>query len=121
MKITVIGCGNSGLIHAAKLLQNQHEVALLKTSGAANSEFYDIIEQEHGYNVKDETDGGRRFFVRPAFITRDVQKAVEFGDILMVTTTTSQHEHVARLIAPYGARLYGQPDFQAFYPTRCDL
>ena len=48
MKITVIGCGNSGLIHAAKLLQNQHEVALLKTSGAANSEFYDIIEQEHG-------------------------------------------------------------------------
>lgn len=101
MKITVIGCGNSGLIHAAKLLQNQHEVALLKTSGAANSEFYDIIEQEHGYNVKDETDGGRRFFVRPAFITRDVQKAVEFGDILMVTTTTSQHEHVARLIAPY--------------------
>lgn len=101
MKITVIGCGNSGLIHAAKLLQNHHEVALLKTSGAANSEFYDIIEQEHGYNVKDETDGGRRFFVRPAFITRDVQKAVEFGDILMVTTTTSQHEHVARLIAPY--------------------
>ena len=101
MKITVIGCGNSGLIHAAKLLQNQHEVALLKTSGAANSEFSDIIEQEHGYNVKDETDGGRRFFVRPAFITRDVQKAVEFGDILMVTTTTSQHEHVARLIAPY--------------------
>ncbi len=89
------------MIHAAKLLQNQHEVALLKTSGAANSEFYDIIEQEHGYNVKDETDGGRRFFVRPAFITRDVQKAVEFGDILMVTTTTSQHEHVARLIAPY--------------------
>lgn len=101
MKITVIGCGNSGLIHAAKLLQNQHEVALLKTSSSSNSEFYDIIEQEHGYNVKDETDNGRRFFVRPAFITRDVQKAVEFGDILMVTTTTSQHEHVAQLIAPY--------------------
>lgn len=101
MKITVIGCGNSGLIHAAKLLQNQHEVALLKTSSSSNSEFYDIIEQEHGYNVKDETDNGRRFFVRPAFIARDVQKAVEFGDILMVTTTTSQHEHVAQLIAPY--------------------
>lgn len=101
MKITVIGCGNSGLIHAAKLIENHHEVALLKTSGSANSVFYDIIEQEHGYNVKDETAGGRRFFVRPAFITRDVKKAVDFGDILMVTTTTSQHEHVARLIAPY--------------------
>ena len=48
MKITVIGCGNSGLIHAAKLLENQHEVALLKTSASTHSEFYNVIEQEHG-------------------------------------------------------------------------
>lgn len=101
MKITVIGCGNSGLIHAAKLLENQHEVALLKTSAATHSEFFNVIEQEKGYNVKDETNGGRRFFVRPTFITKDVKKAVEFADILMVTTTTCQHEYVAQLIAPY--------------------
>ena len=40
MKITVIGCGNSGLIHAAKLIENHHQVALLKTSNATNNEFY---------------------------------------------------------------------------------
>lgn len=101
MRITVIGCGNSGLIHAAKLIQNGFEVAILKTSNVANNEFFDIICDEGGYNVKDETDGGHRFFVKPSLVTRDVEKAVSFGDILMVMTTTSQHESVARLIAPF--------------------
>lgn len=101
MKVTVIGCGNAGLIHAAKLIEKGIEVALLKTSNAANSEFFDIIIHEEGYNVKDETHGGRRFFVKPAMITRDVEKAVQFGDILMVMTTTSQHEFVAKKIAPF--------------------
>ena len=101
MKVTVIGCGNAGLIHAAKLIEKGIEVALLKTSNAANSEFFDIINHEEGYNVKDETNGGRRFFVKPVMITRDVEKAVQFGDILMVMTTTSQHEFVAKKIAPF--------------------
>ena len=48
MKITVIGCGNAGLIHAAKLIEKGIEVALLKTSNAANSEFFDIIIHEAG-------------------------------------------------------------------------
>ena len=101
MKVTVVGCGNAGLIHAAKLIEKGVEVALLKTSNAANSEFFDIISHEEGYNVKDETHGGRRFFVKPAMITRDVEKAVQFGDVIMVMTTTSQHEFVAKKIAPF--------------------
>lgn len=101
MRVTVIGCGNAGLIHAAKLIERGVEVALLKTSNAANSEFFDIICHEEGYNVKDETQGGRRFFVKPSLITKDVEKAVEFGDVLMVMTTTSQHEYVAQKVAPY--------------------
>ena len=101
MRVTVIGCGNAGLIHAAKLMERGIEVALLKTSNAANSEFFDIISHENGYNVKDETNGGHRFFVKPAMITRDVEKAVHFGDILMVMTTTTQHEVVAQIIAPF--------------------
>lgn len=100
MRVTVVGCGNAGLIHAAKLIEKGVEVALLKTSNAANSEFFDIISHEEGYNVKDETHGGRRFFVKPAMITRDVEKAVQFGDVIMVMTTTSQHEFVAKKIAP---------------------
>ncbi len=101
MRVTVIGCGNAGLIHAAKLIERGVEVALLKTSNAANSEFFDIISHEEGYNVKDETNGGRRFFVKPSLITRDVEKAVKFGDVLMVMTTTSQHEFVAQKVAPF--------------------
>lgn len=101
MKITIIGAGNAGLIHAAKLIENGHEVAILKTSNALNDDFFNIIKKEGGYNVKDETNGGNRFFVRPTMITRDVQKAIEFGDLLMVTTTTSQHEYVAKKISPY--------------------
>ena len=101
MRVTVIGCGNAGLIHAAKLIEAGVEVALLKTSNAANSEFFDIICHENGYNVKDETRGGRRFFVKPSMITRDVEKAVQFGEVLMVMTTTSQHELIAQKIAPF--------------------
>ncbi len=101
MRFTIIGCGNSGLIHAAKLIETGAEVCLLKTSSTFNDDFFHVIQREGGYNVKDETNGGNRFFVRPAFITRDVEKAIGFGDILMVMTTTSQHDFVARKIAPY--------------------
>lgn len=101
MRFTIIGCGNAGLIHAAKLIESGQEVGLLKTSTGINDEFFNIIQNEGGYNVKDETNGGNRFFVQPALITRDVKKAVEFGDVLMVMTTTLQHEQIAQLIAPY--------------------
>ena len=101
MRVTIIGCGNAGLIHAAKLIEKNIDVALLKTTEAANNVFFDIISSEGGYNVKDETNGGRRFFVKPDMITRDVEKAVAFGDVLIVMTTTSQHEYVAQKIAPF--------------------
>ncbi len=101
MKFTIIGCGNSGLIHAAKLIENNVEVCLLKTSNNVNDDFFNIIQKEGGYNVKDETNGGRRFFVKPSLITKDVKKAVAFGDVLMVMTTTLRHEFVAQKIAPY--------------------
>lgn len=101
MKITIIGCGNSGLVHAAKLIQKGHEVALLKTSDAANGNFFDIIVKEGGFNVKDETDNGNIFFAKPAFITRNVEQAISFADVIMVMTTTLCHEKIAQLIAPY--------------------
>lgn len=101
MKITIIGCGNSGLVHAAKLIQKGHDVALLKTSDAANSNFFDIIVKEGGFNVKDGTDNGNIFFAKPAFITRNVEQAISFADVIMVMTTTLCHEKIAQLIAPY--------------------
>jgi opine dehydrogenase len=101
MKITIIGCGNAGLIHAAKLIEKGHDVGLLKTSNTVHEDFYNIIKKENGYNVKDETNRGKRFFVKPQFVTKDVEKAISFADIVFVMTTTLQHELVAQLIAPY--------------------
>lgn len=101
MKITVIGCGNAGLIHAAKMFEKGFKVGILKTSNAIHNDFFSLITKENGYNVKDETNGGNRFWVKPEFITKDVKKAVEFGDVLFITTTTLQHEDVARMISPY--------------------
>lgn len=102
MKFTIIGCGNSGLIHAAKLYEKGFEVALLKTS-STNGRFFDIMNEQGGFKALDDTiqGNGHSFFVKPAHITRDVKEAVRFADIIMVTTTTLQHEFVAELIAPY--------------------
>lgn len=102
MKITIIGCGNSGLIHAAKLFEKGFEVSLLKTSNI-NGQFFDTIRETGTFRVKDDTvqGKGREFVVKPCLVTRNVKVAVEFADIIMVTTTTLQHSFVAQLIAPY--------------------
>ena len=101
MNVTVIGCGNAGLIHAAKMIEKGCQVGILKSSDSVNEEFYNVISHEQGFNVKDETNGGNRFFARPVFITKDVEKAISFADVILVMTTTAQHESVAEKIAPY--------------------
>lgn len=101
MNITIIGCGNAGLIHAAKIFQKgNHNVCLLKSS-QTNSEYFDKIKAEKSYEVVDMTDNGNRFKVVPSIITRDVKKAMDFADIIFIMTTTLQHESIARLIGPY--------------------
>lgn len=102
MKFTIIGCGNAGLIHAAKLYEKGYEVALLKTSNT-NGRYFDIIKAEGSFRVKDDTIQGRghEFDVYPSMITRNVREAIGFADVIMVMTTTLQHEFVAQLIAPY--------------------
>lgn len=101
MKVTVVGSGNAGLIHAAKIYEKGFPVGVLKTSNYGNMDFFNRIAEKGEYDVVDMTNNGRTFTARMQFITRDVQRAVEFADILMVMTTTLQHEDVARLIAPY--------------------
>jgi len=100
MRLTIIGSGNAGLIHAAKLIEKGYEVCILKTS-SYNSGYFDKIRKEKAYDVVDETNHGKKFCVVPSMITTDVQKAVEFADVMMVMTTTMQHEYVAQKIAPY--------------------
>ncbi len=101
MKITIVGCGNAGLIHAAKIYEKgDNDVCILKTS-QTNSEYFDKIVTEGGYRVHDLTDRGKDFFVEPSLITRDAEAAMKFADIVLIMTTTLQHESVAKLLAPF--------------------
>lgn len=101
MKVTIVGCGNAGLIHAAKIFEKgNNEVCLFKTS-QINSSYYDKIVNEGGYRVHDLTNRGKDFFVKPSLITRDPKCAMEFADLVLVMTTTLQHEDVAKLVSPY--------------------
>lgn len=101
MKVTVVGCGNAGLIHAAKVFEKVgNEVCLLKTSNT-NNPFYEKIVIDGGYRVHDLTNRGRDLFVRPSLITRNPQDAMDFADVVLVMTTTLQHEKVAELIGPH--------------------
>lgn len=101
MKITIVGCGNAGLIHAAKIYEKEGtQICILKTS-QTNSEYFDKIVAEGGYRVHDLTNRGKDFFVKPELITRDAKAAMDFAEIVLVMTTTLQHESVAKLIAPF--------------------
>ena len=99
-KVTIVGCGNAGLIHAAKLIEKGYEVCLLKTSSVANNSYFDTIVLEQGYQVNDTTSG-KKYFARPYLITRDVETAINFADVIIVMTTTLQHESIAKLVSPY--------------------
>lgn len=101
MKITIVGSGNSGLIHAAKIYEKGFPVGVLKTSGYGDMEFFNRIAEKNEYDVVDLTNNGNTFKAKMQFITRDVEKAIDFADIIIVMTTTCQHEYVAKLIAPY--------------------
>ena len=101
MKVTIVGSGNSGLIHAAKIFEKGFPVGVLKTSDYGNMDFFNSIAEKCEYDVVDLTNNGNAFKAKMQFLTRDVEKAIDFADIIMVMTTTSQHEHVAQLIAPY--------------------
>ncbi|MBO4488819.1 MAG: NAD/NADP octopine/nopaline dehydrogenase family protein [Bacteroidales bacterium] len=101
MKVTIIGCGNAGMVHAAKLIERHVPVCLLKTSTVSQTEFFRSMMEVGGFNVIDETQKGKHFFAKPDLITRNVEQAVSFADVIMVMTTTSQHESVAKAIAPY--------------------
>lgn len=101
MKVTIIGCGNAGLIHAAKIFEKgNNEVCLLKTSSVGNA-YFGKIQSEGKYRVKDLTNSGHDFYVYPSLITRDPKEAMEFADVVMVMTTTLQHESIAKLVGPY--------------------
>lgn len=105
MNITVVGGGNSGCAHAAKLGKDGHEVRLLKTSHAMHDANFDQVASLGGLYLHDLNDS--ELFVPLHLVTRDPSVALEGAEIILVLVQTLYHEQVARMIAPHvhGARM----------------
>jgi len=101
VKVTIIGAGNAGFVHAAKLYELGVELCICKNSKSVHNKFFDMVERESGFQAVDVTNESNTFFVKPQVITRDIKEAVDFADIIMIMTTTLQHEEIAEKIAPF--------------------
>lgn len=101
MKVTIIGAGNSGCAHAAKLSMNGHEVRLFKSSHSLHDENYEIIKNNGGINVNDLTSG-TKYFSRINLITRDIEEALDHDtEVILVLTQSLQHRNISKIIAPH--------------------
>lgn len=101
MNVTIIGCGNAGLIHAGKLVEQGHKVTLLKTSNYRNQHFRNMVN-DGGYFLRNGYDSETHCVeIRPALITCDAKTAVASADVIVIMVVTTAHESVAKMIADY--------------------
>ncbi len=105
MKITVVGSGNAGCAHAAKLTKDGHAVRLLKTSHGLHDANFEQVVRCGGLHLHDLD--GSDMFVPLDLVTRDPAAALAGTEIILVMVQTLYHEQVARFIAPHvdGARM----------------
>lgn len=97
MKVTILGAGNSGCAHAAKLVENGHEVKLVKTSNSLHEENFECIKRLGGILMYDETKD-YSFFAHFE-VTKDVASSIEWADVIMVLTQSLQHRDLAEKYA----------------------
>lgn len=96
MKVLIVGAGNAGCAHAAVLARDGHQVALLKSSRAIHEDNFDQLQAHRTLTV---IECGTRRLVDLAVVTRDAGEAFAHApDLVMVTTQTSYHPQMARLI-----------------------
>ncbi|MCS4238344.1 opine dehydrogenase [Myroides gitamensis] len=98
MKYTVIGTGNVGLIHGAYLHLLGHEVTFLKSS-TINSDTFNVLCDKKEYSINDFHKYDHKIVIHN--ITTSFEAAIPGADVILVTTTTLQHEDIAKRIAPY--------------------
>lgn len=99
MKVSILGAGNSGCAHAAKLVQNGHEVVLVKTSKSLHEENFVLMQKLQGILMHDEVSG-ESFFAHFK-VTRNVQEAIGWADMILVLTQSLQHRVLAEKYAQY--------------------
>lgn len=99
MKVAIIGCGNSGCAHAAKLVQRGHIVNIIKTS-EYNSENYNYIERNKVIHCIDDVYEPS-FDAKINIVTKDIEEGIYGADVIMILTQSLQHESLASRISPY--------------------
>ena len=101
MKIAVIGTGNSGCAQAAKLVENGHEVRLIKTSAVNGDNFSAIMELKGVYYRNQYIKETDYHFAPLAHVTKDVKQGIEGADVVLILTQSLQHADIAKLVGPY--------------------
>ena len=100
MKVAVIGAGNSGCAQSVKLMQNGHQVNLIKTSHSLHDENFEYLLKTGEISCLDTTDGNREFSMKPDLITRDIEKGLEGAEAVMILTQSLQHRDLASRVGP---------------------
>lgn len=100
MKVAVIGAGNSGCAQSIKLMQNGHQVNLIKTSHSLHDDNYEQLLKTGEISCLDTTDNNREFSLKPNMITRDLEKGLDGAEAVMVLTQSLQHRDLAKRVGP---------------------
>lgn len=96
--ITIVGCGGVGFIHAYYFAQRGYNISFLKTSDH-NSSYYEKVKSDGYFEVIDRGSDKVKVYINN--ITKNVEEVIPSADIVFVTTTTLQHNSVAKLIGPH--------------------
>lgn len=100
MKVAVIGAGNSGCAQSIKLMQNGHQVNLIKTSHSLHDDNFERLLETGEIKCFDTTDNNHEFSLRPNLITRDLEKGLDGVEAVMVLTQSLQHRELAKRVGP---------------------
>lgn len=100
MKVAIIGAGNSGCAQSIKLIQNGHQVNLIKTSHSLHDDNFEHLVKTGKISCLDTTDNNREFSLEPNMITRDLEKGLEDAEVVMILTQSLQHRDLAKRVGP---------------------
>lgn len=100
MKVAIIGAGNSGCAQSIKLMQNGHQVNLIKTSHSLHDDNFEHLVKTGKISCLDTTDNNREFSLAPNMITRDLEKGLEGAEVVMILTQSLQHRDLAKKVGP---------------------